>query len=119
MLYSINWSGRGTATCFRFAPLSHVKGDTTYSMVKEQGLNCERIFLLHTTLQVLMAWLHQSCGSKKNICKSVWLRDATVTCFILTQHLNVNNLHGVGSQDCLFVCQYKRLTVALYELLLA
>ena len=50
MLYSINWPGLGTATCFRFAPFSHVKGDTKYSMVTEEGLNCERIFLLHTTL---------------------------------------------------------------------
>ena len=38
------------------APLSHLKGDTTYFMVKEEGLNCERTFFkLHTTLQVLMA----------------------------------------------------------------
>ena len=46
MLYSINWPGLGTATCFRFAPLSHVKEDTTYFMVKEEGLNCEDFFLI-------------------------------------------------------------------------
>ena len=52
MLYSINWPGY--CHMLQLPPLSHLKGDITYSMVKEEGQNCERIFFnctLHSGLR--------------------------------------------------------------------
>ena len=61
MLYSINWPGY--CHMLQVSKIEPRKGDITYSMVKEEGPNCERIFLIAHYLTGTDGMVALSCGS--------------------------------------------------------